>query len=241
MSYCPLEDIVHLVHESSRKPASTSSRIRRIVYKSIVDIPSLLNGSGTKPSISLSTLRPQAPEFVPKPLVNESPMASVIEPEQNIDETEADDAEIINATTAADIITVEELQDTTSPPSEALIHAAHVCQSLYRKKVRCKQKSSKLDSLSIQRANCFEACLLVSTKINWPARSYYQRLFLGPLPHILVCLKSAHTWAIDMKKRNKARLKSSSHQELEDIMKRLTDQKCALSASNWITELNNLH
>ncbi len=227
-----MEDIIQLVHESCKKPASTSFHIRRISYKSIVDIPSLLNGSGIRSSISLSTLRPQAPEFVPKPTVNESSTAAMIEPEQNIDENEADDTEIINATTAADIITVEELQDTTAPPSEALIQATRACQSFYRKKIRYKQKSNKLDSLGIQRANCFEACLLASTKINWPARSYYQLLFLGPLPHILVCLKSAHTWAIDMKNRNKKRLTLSTHQELEDIKKRLTDQKYTLSFPN---------
>ena len=227
MSYCPLEDIIHLVHESSKQPASTSFRIRRIVYKSIVDIPSLLNGSAAKSSISLSLLRPQAPEFVPRSLANESPVDAVIEPEQNINETEADDAEIIDATTATDIITVEALPDTTAPPSEALIQAARVCQSLYRKKFRHRQKS-KLDSLGIQRANCFDACLLASTKIDWPTRSYYQRLFLGPLPHVLVCLKSAYTWSIDMKNRNKKRFKSSVHQELEDINKCLTDQKYAL-------------
>ncbi|KJA29102.1 hypothetical protein HYPSUDRAFT_32443 [Hypholoma sublateritium FD-334 SS-4] len=226
MSNYPLDGLIHLIYESYKQPASNSFRMRRIVYKSIVDIPSLLNGSGTKPSTVLSTLRPQAPVFVPKPLVNESPMAALIEPEQNINETEADDAEINNATTVADIITVEGLQDTTAPLSEALNEAALRCQSLYRKKVRCKQKGSELDSLkSIQRTNCFEACLLVSTKIDWAARSHYQRVFLGPLPHILVCLKSAHTWASEMKTRNKKRLTSGTHQELEDIMKRLTDQK----------------
>lgn len=229
MSNYPLDGIIHLVHESSKQPASTSFRMRHIIYKSIVDIPSLLNGSGTKPSIT-STLRSQAPVFVPKLLVIESVTTAVIEPEQNTDEAaKADDADIINATTAADTITVEGLQDTAAPPSEALNQAALTCQSIYRKKVRCKQKSSKLDSLSIQRTSCFEACLLASTKINWPVRSYYQRLFLGPLPHILVCLKSAHTWAFEMRKHNKKRLKSSTHQELEEIMKRLTDQKYASS------------
>ncbi|KAF8955733.1 hypothetical protein BDZ97DRAFT_1926447 [Flammula alnicola] len=55
--------------------------------------------------------------------------------------------------------------------------------------------------------------------------SFYRLLFLGPLPHVLVCLKSFHTWAIDTKKRNKKRYKVASHQELDDVNKRLTEQK----------------
>ncbi|KJA19788.1 hypothetical protein HYPSUDRAFT_56491 [Hypholoma sublateritium FD-334 SS-4] len=107
---------------------------------------------------------------------------------------------------------------TIAPLSKALIQAALVCQSLYRKKAGCDQKSSKLDSQNTQRTNCYEAWLLVSMKIDWPARSYYHRLFLGPLPHILVGLKSAHTWAIEIKKRNKKRKTIDGIQGLQKIL-----------------------
>lgn len=64
--------------------------------------------------------------------------------------------------------------------------------------------------------------------MEWPNGIYYRLLFLGPLPHVLVCLSAAHSWAIDTKARNKKRLKVASHQELEDVGKRLTEHKYGL-------------
>ena len=64
--------------------------------------------------------------------------------------------------------------------------------------------------------------------MEWPNGIYYRLLFLGPLPHVLVCLSAAHSWAIDTKARNKKRLKVASHQELEDVGKRLTEHTYGL-------------
>jgi hypothetical protein len=64
--------------------------------------------------------------------------------------------------------------------------------------------------------------------MEWPNGIYYRLLFLGPLPHVLVCLSAAHSWAIDTKARNKKRLKVALHQELEDVGKRLTEHTYGL-------------
>ena len=182
----------------------------------------LLNNS--KPAV-ISNLRPDAPVFVPKPRVDQvSEEIEDVEPEQEIEEPEIDSTDIIGAGTSVESITVTALPEANLPPSKEQIHATRVIQTAYRKFLRRRRKSTK----STTRASFFDACLEESLKMEWPNGIYYRLLFLGPLPHVLVCLSAAHSWAIDMKARNKKRLKVASHQELEDVGKRLTEHKYGL-------------
>ncbi|KAF8974058.1 hypothetical protein BDZ97DRAFT_421872 [Flammula alnicola] len=218
----PLDEMILLSHESEKpSPYPPPYGVRRVTYKSIVDIPRLVDN--TQSSL-VSNLRPDAPVFVPKPRLPEAPAADDAELEQDIEEPEADNIEIINTASSVDSITVTALPDVDSPPSEEQIKAALVIQTKCRELMKRRRKTAK-SSLDMSRTSCFEECLAESRKIEWPMGSFYRLLFLGPLPHVLVCLKSFHTWAIDTKKRNKKRYKVASHQELEDINKRLTEQK----------------
>ncbi|KAK0444887.1 uncharacterized protein EV420DRAFT_1648583 [Desarmillaria tabescens] len=52
-------------------------------------------------------------------------------------------------------------------------------------------------------------------------RRLYLRLFLGPLPHILVCLETVRIDTLSQKKKTKDRLKECSHSEynaLDDLL-----------------------
>ena len=84
----------------------------------------------------------------------------------------------------------------------------------------------------MSRRDCFqlEENLSESLKIDWPRSdngkpSYYRYLFLGPLPHVQICLNTVHAWVMDNKQRNKLRFKSAEHQELDEINKRFTEYK----------------
>ena len=196
-----------------------------MVYKSNPEVMGLLNNS--KPAV-ISNLRPDAPVFVPKPRVDQvSEEIEDAEPEQEIEEPEMDSTDIIGAGTSVESITVTALPEANLPPSEEQIHATRVFQTAYRKLLRRRRKSTK-STLEATRASFFDACLEESLKMEWPNGIYYRLLFLGPLPHVLVCLSAAHSWAIDTKARNKKRLKVALHQELEDVGKRLTEHTYGL-------------
>ena len=216
----PLDEMVQIWHESQNRTPRNS--IRRILYKNVADVPRLLD---TTQPVLISNLRVDAPEFIPKPRLPEVAIADEAEPEQEIEEPEEEDSEIIHASTSTDTITIAALPGTNEPPSKELICAAVTFQTYYRKLLRLKLKATKRKPLDTCRTKCFEDCLKQSANIEWPNKSFYRLLFLGPLPHALTCLATAETWVYDNKKRNKDRFTKAKHEELEDVQKRLTEQK----------------
>ena len=220
----PLDELTQLYHES-KKGNPPPLNVRRVVYKSNTEVMELLSNS--KPAV-ISNLRPEAPVFVPKPRVDQvSEEIEDAEPEQEIEEPEMDSTDIIGAGTFVESITVTALPEANLPPSEEQINATRVIQTAYRKSLRRRRKSTK-NTLQATRASFFDACLEESLKMEWPNGIYYRLLLLGPLPHVLVCLSAAHSWAIDTKVRNKKRLKVALHQELEDVGRRLTEHTYGL-------------
>lgn len=131
------------------------------------------------------------------------------------EETHLGDAEDDND---ADELQNDEEETTTphnnaTPPSQDQINAVRVCQSTYRR-IRRLRKSAKALSLA-DRTRIFRNCLAVSQKMNWKRRDYCF-LFLGPLPHVLLCLEQVRTHAYELKKDSNKRLLTAEHQELED-------------------------
>jgi hypothetical protein len=61
--------------------------------------------------------------------------------------------------------------------------------------------------------------------MDWPHGRYYRMLFLGPLPHVLVCLSWVHSFLVGAKDKAKKRLNVAAHQELDDVMKKMTELK----------------
>ena len=209
--------MVQLYYES-HKGAPALPDVRRVLYKSSSEVIGLLQN----PKLPvISNLRPDAPVFVPKPRVDQA-SEEIEGTDKEVEEPEVDNSDIIGAGTSVESITVTALPEANLPPSEKQIQAARVIQTAYRKLLSRRRQSAK-NTLEASRASLFGACLDESLKMEWPNGIYYRLLFLGPLPHALVCLSAAHSWAMDTKARNKKRLKVALHQELEDIGKRLTE------------------
>ncbi len=198
--------------------------VRRVTYKNVVDVPKLLDGT-----LSFSDLRADAPEFFPRPrTVEEGPVVDA-EDEMEVEEPEVDHTEIVNAEPSAESVpAMADVQDEVKPPSEEQINAAKLIQTLYRKRIRYRKKNDRTSE--VPRRKCFQECLTESFKIDWPRPAYpkpnyYRLLFLGPLPHLHVCLNAAFAWVMDNKRRNKERFNLAEHQELDEINKRFTEHK----------------
>ncbi|KAF4623894.1 hypothetical protein D9613_001576 [Agrocybe pediades] len=224
----PLDEMIQLYQEGAKtSQAQPPTGIRRVLFKN----PDALEISRILESLPIkSKLRVDAPEFVPKPkLPEELPEAQQPveqEPDAEIEEPEVDNTEIVNTASSAESIAVDSLpeaEEVNSAPSEEKIQAAVKLQTLYRKKLRRRRVVAKT-AQEASRNSCFESCLAESAKIEWPQGSFYRFLFLGPLAHVLVCLNAAYTSAMETKKRNKQRLSKASHQDLEEVNKRMTEQ-----------------
>ena len=61
--------------------------------------------------------------------------------------------------------------------------------------------------------------------MDWPHGRYYRKLFLGPLPHVLVCLSGVHSYLVGAKDKAKKRYKVATHQELDNVGKKMTELK----------------
>lgn len=218
-----LDEMIQLFHESEVKPSirPPNKAVHRLVYKNWRDIPRLL----ANPHAVISNLRADAPVFVPKLRV---PLMDEEEAEQDVEENEVDNNEVIDTVFSGDSLTVKNLPEGRAVVSEQEIQAAIRIQLWYRKAMKRRHPVPTNNADALRRRE-IEACIQESGKIQWPQRSFYRLLFLGPLPHVLASLKAASIWAKDIKNRNNNRLTKAFHQELEDILKSMTEMKYVIA------------
>lgn len=226
--------MIQLYHES-KKPGryAAPAGVRRVFYNAIEDVPRLLSEASAP--LFLSLLRADAPTFVPRQIRkvdderatevsnSEDPPAGV-EVHEDIEEPEVDHTDVMNSTTAIETIANTALHDTNELPSEEKIHATGVFQMAYRKILIRRRKATRTVAQA-SRASFFAACLAEASRMDWPHGKYYRKLFLGPLPHVLVCLSGVHSYLVGAKDKAKKRYKLATHQELDDVGKKMTELK----------------
>jgi hypothetical protein len=226
--------MIQLYHES-KKPGrrGAPSGVRRVFYKAIEDVPRLLS-EVSAPSF-LSSLRADAPAFVPRParkvdderateVPNSEDPSAGAEVHEDIEEPEVDHTDVMNNTTAIETIANTALQGTNELPSEEKIHATRVFQTAYRKVLIRRRKATKTVA-EASRTSFFEACFVEASRMDWPHGRYYHKLLLGPLPHVLVCLSGVHSYLLEAKAKTKKRYTVATHQELDEVGKKMTDLK----------------
>jgi hypothetical protein len=135
----------------------------------------------------------------------------------------------------ADIVDMETVISNTSTdmPQVVLKHvvlsederkAASVIQSAYARTLLRRHRAPKAGLLAA-RSRLYLACLHRAQNMAWKQYSYYRLLFLGPLPHILLCLEIALSTTITRKTAVKKRLLLNKHEEYEELGPKLTQLK----------------
>ncbi|EEB87240.1 hypothetical protein MPER_15494, partial [Moniliophthora perniciosa FA553] len=95
----------------------------------------------------------------------------------------------------------EEVAFAFQEPTEEQISAANLIQRTYRQFRRRRQPSS---STNARVAEFFKTALEASSAIPWKTTSRrYRLLYLGAVPHALVCLDIIDGWAKVQKAKNK--------------------------------------
>jgi len=116
--------------------------------------------------------------------------------------------------------------------------AAKTLQSYYRRLLESRANQIANPGLGLlkTRKDKFDACAQVADSIEWPEKSLYRPVFLGALPHLLVCIDRAWTIAVEAKaKVKKAARSNDRHEAIEELMKRQT------KINGTIKRLQGLH
>jgi hypothetical protein len=110
-------------------------------------------------------------------------------------------------------------------PTETEMQAALRIQSAYRGMLLRRSRIATTGREPARR-RFFEQCLTCTQDFGWKQNSYYRLLFLGPLPHLLLCLEISATAIAAQKTKAKKRLSSERHQALDDLSRELTKLRC---------------
>jgi hypothetical protein len=107
--------------------------------------------------------------------------------------------------------------------TEQEIHAATVVLRAYRSAISRRQGRPKA-SLPAARARLYALYQEEARNIQWRNRgSYYRKLFLGPLPHLLLCVQEIGKYAKLAKERVKKKTLTARGDELDELSKQQTE------------------
>ncbi|KAG2023736.1 hypothetical protein CC2G_001355 [Coprinopsis cinerea AmutBmut pab1-1] len=228
-----LDDLVVLCDESKPANKPPPSNVTRVTFKSIDDIRRAL-GSHTSTATILSSLRADAPAFVPKfkqvstqgtPARGNASQDGAEqeeaegEQEEAIDRPEAD-TKIIDSRDVVVANTAKSVAREVTP--EELAVARRFLKG-YRRRLLQRKLEKKKTTIEASCDSIFHVCLKHAEGMEWPNGGYYRMLYLGLVPHLLVCVNAVQTYAQGAKSKAKKRLLKEEKQDLDDLNKRMND------------------
>ncbi|KAG5636543.1 hypothetical protein H0H81_007673 [Sphagnurus paluster] len=222
-----VDEFVQL-HCAKWGPPKAAPGVRLIVYENDYDLVRLLVGRNS----SREAAQDQNREIEPTIHMNQSTHdikesyveenAEILEEEtQNTDDDLTEPQPLANQLSEIENLPVISSSDMARPPTAEERQAALVIQHAYKRKLLHRRQEAK-KGLSASRARKFSACLEAAQNLHWKS-SIYRMHFLGPLPHLLLCLEISYDAAVIHKKGLKKLLISESHERLEGLGLRLTE------------------
>ncbi len=178
-----MDEMMQLFHRS-RAPTKVCALpgVRQLVYTDFTDIRAQLG-------LTASTSTQANSPYVKVPQRKEPDDEA-----KEVEETAGEDADAIPA------------QEMTTPDAtEREIAAAYLFQRVYRKVLRHRRGIARRGTAGLH-AQIHAACTKEVSQLG-DNPGIYLRLFLGPLPHILVCLETVRIDTLSQKKKTKDRLK----------------------------------
>ncbi|KAH6917671.1 hypothetical protein BKA70DRAFT_1139349 [Coprinopsis sp. MPI-PUGE-AT-0042] len=233
-----LDDLVQLCHESSKSPQRPPPKnINRVIFKSLEDVRRTLAPHISSLAIA-SSLRAEAPAFVPRSMKQpEAPQTLFLrerdhtapereaeaQVEEAADKPDADTTDIVDSGKL-----VDNMANTVSDapheviPDEQLIVARELVKR-YRHRVAHRNFEKKKSAADSQVDSTYETCLKLSMEMGWPNGNYYKKLYLGLVPHLLVCVNAVQTHAQSAKGIAKKQLLKGKRQNLDDLSSQMTE------------------
>jgi hypothetical protein len=113
-------------------------------------------------------------------------------------------------------------QESNVIPSMTSHQAASIIQNAYRRSISRPRRVIQ-PGLPTARARLFLSFLEEARGIKWPVAPIHRIVFLGLLPHLLLCLEEVQKYLLSAKNETKKLLAVAEHLELEMLGKRQTD------------------
>ncbi|KAJ7151710.1 hypothetical protein C8R46DRAFT_1357916 [Mycena filopes] len=204
-----LDEMVQLLH-NSRNPPRAVSDVRQIVYGEVADIPRLLG------SARLHT-RPESQTHEGTTAVAEESLDEA--GDDVLEETDANESLPKDVT-----IHMPAMSDPEPLSPKELEQAAKIYRFILLAHGRVEQRKKETSKFLFTPAlvELFVACKAQSLTMA-SAHRLYRDYFLGPLPHLLLCLDIVHGLAQKEAVQIKKELRSAEHETLENLDKKLTD------------------
>jgi hypothetical protein len=104
-------------------------------------------------------------------------------------------------------------------PSEIEKQAARILLHTYQRRQVARQRGvTKLPRLQMELSRIFSLCLEEAQLLQWPSQEHiYRKVYLGALPHILLCLEEVHKHIHSAKSAAKERMKVAKGLDLEKL------------------------
>lgn len=221
------------VYDASKPGPSGSPlpNVRRIVYKSFDELAIILK-TGHAPASApgpASDVIPAAPTQTLEASINEDdsvapPQYEHItgEPADELEEAEETGVEAVEQPVDSEGIpvSIEQPVVTSAEPTPEQLAAAYVALSTYRQYLR--RRGFEMSRVRGMRVRLHASCYKVAMTTDWTRRSLYRVLFLGAVPHLLVCLECTCEYLHEAKTQAKKRVKLVQHSELEKVDSEIT-------------------
>jgi hypothetical protein len=231
ISPTPLDEMITLLDEG-KNALRTFRGVRAVKFRNVGDIHRQL----TSVAGPVSTLNAAAAPFIPLQARSQA-HATETSVEATADETDEDGDDLIqeaqeDAESPEDVdvaVMMESIGARVAEIPEDILakqdSAAKKLQFYYRRLLTRRANRIANPGLGLlkTRQNQFEAFAQAAESIEWPEKSLYRPIFLGALPHLLVCLD--YTWSIVMDEKTKTKRQAhqrGKHQEIEELMGRQT-------------------
>jgi hypothetical protein len=240
ISPTPLDEMITL-RDENKDTLYIFGGVRVVKFRNVDDIRHQLTRQPlTSAAGPVRTLNPAAAPFVPLQAPSEASGTETLV-EATADETNEEKEDLIqeapeedgespeNADVAVMIESIgagvtEEISEDTLKKQHS---AAKTLQFYYRRLLASRASRIANPGLGRQKArhDQFEAFARAAESIEWPEKSLYRPIFLGALPHLLVCLDYTCSVVVEEMARVKRQAQTEKHQRIEELMGRLTHIK----------------
>lgn len=196
---------------------------RMVVYDDVNDIPSLLRDEN-RTSPSSEGVSPQVVQFSqPSAEVamenNEEQVDKAEELEEDDEPSSPEDEDTLldhNVDLEAAARSAAHVYEPPAAHTEEEIASARLIARAYKYSL-ARRRGAPKKGLAEARARWYNNCRQRSQDLH----SSYRRLYLGPLPHALVCLEDVVDYAGKAKKSARERLRTVQHEEYERVNEEL--------------------
>lgn len=207
-----------LVQVKERKkcqgPIWQPKNTRVVVYDNVEDIPALLQAE--RPILAETpnqhNLAPPATALMPGEVPSELAVDEANEDDEPSPPEEIEVDHVVDSEAATRAAEFAQVYQPPPVPSDEKLAAAAVIAKACKLLIR-RRRGAQRKELVEARAQWYDKFYLEVQNIARP----YRCLYLGPLPHALLCIEGVINYAIDAKKFAKSHLRRAQHEDYERI------------------------